>query len=422
MRQRRIVVLSDPADLLRASTLAQACGSPDFAAEAVTPAQLADSCACALVCWSRASIANADFIAAIAKIPPETILGVVLEAGIVPPSGQIIDLSRWRGSARADILSTVSDQAHEIARRGRRRFVIRRIAAAAGVIFGPFAVVAVIVGILGDGPAALERMCRVPGIHSMCQIAGSGGVATPEQDEDFRRAMAGGCSALARLVNEHPENPHSAEARRRVETASRLRIATWHPDEFEIAAPTSALDAISRDRAERLLTQEIATKAKIQCGGMPRKDQWRMIAADYRLGTRTCEQFSDGWRCSAPATLVCKRLTRRLQEVEDCSDAGLHRASLLSKIEGVWGEPGCAVSFRFLVNRQALLIESVRKPAGEAPYRAVSTIVSVSDNGIETRGEDFRAAVISYWTNGVAEQLTWDDGPDRPPGKLRRCG
>lgn len=94
---------------------------------------------------------------------------------------------------------------------------------------------------------------------------------------------------------------------------------------------------------------------------------------------------------------------------------------VLTRIVGVWGESDCAVSFRFRVKDRALLIESVRTPAGRAPYHAVATIIDASGDRIETRDEEFRGAVFSYWTNGVVEQLTWDDGRDTPPSKLRRC-
>lgn len=95
--------------------------------------------------------------------------------------------------------------------------------------------------------------------------------------------------------------------------------------------------------------------------------------------------------------------------------------SILAKIEGDWGEQDCAVSFRFTLKDRALTIDSLRTPAGQARYRSVSTVVAASDDRLETRGEDFRGAVFSYWTNGIAEQLIWDDGRDTPPSKLRRC-
>lgn len=421
MRQKRIVVLSDPSDLLKASTLAQACASPAFWVEAVTPAQFAGAAACTLACWSRASMASADFGAALLRVPDATALGVVFDTGIVPPAGHAIDLSRWRGGAGSPLLSTVRSRAHEVARRGRRWPIARKILSAFWALASVLTAIGVLVGIFGDGPNAVANVCGIPGVKTLCREWGAGGVATREQDEEFRQAMAGGCSALARLAHERPESPHSVEARRRVDEASRLGIPTWEADEFEIAAGNPASNALSRTRAEQLLNEEVAAKAKDQCRKMPRRDQWRLEAADFRVGSRTCEQFSDGWRCSAPATLICKRAVRRVRPLEDCSDEGLKRASLLSRIEGTWGEPGCAVSFRFSFDRQALLIESVRQPAGAAPYRAVSTVVSVSGNQMETRGEDFRAAILSYWTNGVVEQLTWDDGRDTPPSKLRRC-
>ena len=303
MRQKRIVVLSDPADSLKASTLAEACSAPSFSAEAVTPDRFAGTAACTLACWSRTSMANEDFAAALSRVPKASILGVVIDSGIVPPAGPAIDLSRWRGGSGSSLLSTVASRAHVLAGRRGRWSIVGRMLKVFGVLAGVLTAIGLLVGIFGDGPDAVANVCGISGVKSACRAWGLGGVATREQDEEFRRAMAGGCSALARLAHERPESPHSEEARRRVDAASRLGIPTWESDEFEIAAGNPTSNAMSRTRAEQLLIEEVAAKAKDQCGEMPRRGQWRLEAADYRLrfaNLRTIHRWLEVFRAGHP--------------------------------------------------------------------------------------------------------------------------
>lgn len=100
---------------------------------------------------------------------------------------------------------------------------------------------------------------------------------------------------------------------------------------------------------------------------------------------------------------------------------------ILLKLPGIWGEPGCAVTYRFQVRGQALLVDSVRYPPGTAAHHLVATIERAAGDVVNVTGEQpeparGKAAVFTYITNGVTERLTWDDRVSPVPLTLDRCG
>lgn len=97
------------------------------------------------------------------------------------------------------------------------------------------------------------------------------------------------------------------------------------------------------------------------------------------------------------------------------------------KLPGVWGEPGCRVTYRFAIRDQALLVDAERRPDGAPPYRLVATITASEGDAINVTGEQpasarGKAATFTYWTNGATERLTWDDQVSPAPLELDRCG
>jgi hypothetical protein len=97
------------------------------------------------------------------------------------------------------------------------------------------------------------------------------------------------------------------------------------------------------------------------------------------------------------------------------------------KLPGVWGEPGCAVTYRFRISDRALLVDSLRHPAGTAPHHLIATIVRVDSDLMDVFGEQpeearGKAATFTYFTNGRTERLTWDDQTSIVPLELDRCG
>ena len=97
------------------------------------------------------------------------------------------------------------------------------------------------------------------------------------------------------------------------------------------------------------------------------------------------------------------------------------------KLPGTWGEPGCAVTYRFRIRDGALIVDALRRPPGAPPYRLVATIVGADRDVLHAVGEQpeaarGRAATFTYVMNGVTERLTWDDQSGPVPLELDRCG
>jgi hypothetical protein len=100
---------------------------------------------------------------------------------------------------------------------------------------------------------------------------------------------------------------------------------------------------------------------------------------------------------------------------------------ILSRIGGVWGEPGCAVTYRFRIVDRALIIDSLRQPPHTEPYHLVATITPASGDVLNVVGEEpatarGSAATFTYSTNGVVQRLRWDDRVRPVPLDLDRCG
>lgn len=97
------------------------------------------------------------------------------------------------------------------------------------------------------------------------------------------------------------------------------------------------------------------------------------------------------------------------------------------KIPGVWGEPGCAVTYRFEIKEKALIIESLKSPPEMEDYSALGTIEAEQGNLLKTstvsRGADKGvAAEFRYESNGVTEALFWHDKSREMAIRLQRCG
>lgn len=100
-------------------------------------------------------------------------------------------------------------------------------------------------------------------------------------------------------------------------------------------------------------------------------------------------------------------------------------ARIREKIVGVWGEPGCAVTYRFSLKDKALTIDGERRPAGAPPWRLVATetgsegdvLHAVGEAPAEAKGD---AVTFTYSVGGV-ERLTWDDQSGSVPLELDRC-
>jgi hypothetical protein len=95
-------------------------------------------------------------------------------------------------------------------------------------------------------------------------------------------------------------------------------------------------------------------------------------------------------------------------------------------VPGIWGEPGCTMTYRFQIREKALIIESVKSPPGMNPYRAIGTIEAEQGNLLKTstvsNGADKGvAAEFRYDSNGVVESLYWHDKSREMAIRLQRC-
>lgn len=95
-------------------------------------------------------------------------------------------------------------------------------------------------------------------------------------------------------------------------------------------------------------------------------------------------------------------------------------------MNGVWGEPGCAVTFNLALKGDALIMTTKTLPAGYPAWRSVATITTRTTNEIQTvvdepladRGQ---AAVFTYRGNGVTEHLIWRPIHSQVSTTLDRC-
>jgi hypothetical protein len=95
-----------------------------------------------------------------------------------------------------------------------------------------------------------------------------------------------------------------------------------------------------------------------------------------------------------------------------------------SEIQDFWGEPGCAVVYRFVIRDRALIIDRVRRPLGAPALHRVATIILAEGDVLDVRGEEDapgQAATFTYVTNGVTERLYWNDQALRSIEELLPC-
>ena len=99
---------------------------------------------------------------------------------------------------------------------------------------------------------------------------------------------------------------------------------------------------------------------------------------------------------------------------------------ITQKLPGLWGEQDCAVTFRFAVRDEALIVDAERRPPGTSPFRLVARITGSRGDVMEVRGLEPReaegiAATFTYESAGDVERLLWDDQISPHPSELERC-
>jgi hypothetical protein len=102
------------------------------------------------------------------------------------------------------------------------------------------------------------------------------------------------------------------------------------------------------------------------------------------------------------------------------------RAELVKAINGVWGEPGCDVTWRITIEGGALSASLNKRDATMAPHNFVGSITSMEPDRIEVRGErpaiaNGRAASFILDGSGSIPRLTWHDHSDKVQTVFERC-
>jgi len=133
---------------------------------------------------------------------------------------------------------------------------------------------------------------------------------------------------------------------------------------------------------------------------------------------------------SAPG-LIEQRAKEIGEDVKEIRAAILPKAAapprIVRELPGTWGEPGCAVTYRFRIQERALIVDSVRRPSGAASHHLVATIVGAEGDAMNVTAEQPESArgtaiTFTYTSNGVTERLTWEDQGLPVPLELDRCG
>jgi len=148
------------------------------------------------------------------------------------------------------------------------------------------------------------------------------------------------------------------------------------------------------------------------------------IFAAFGIAGGVLSQIDSGSEPGRDSSEVREGIDRILAEVRPRS---VPPARILLKLPGVWGETGCAVTYRFQLRDRALLVDSIRHPPATTAHHLVATITSAEGDVMNVTAEQpetarGKAAVFTYNTNGATERLMWDDRVRPVPMELDRCG
>jgi hypothetical protein len=138
---------------------------------------------------------------------------------------------------------------------------------------------------------------------------------------------------------------------------------------------------------------------------------------------------------SAPGAIEAeaRRANVQLEAVRKSNDAiarelGATGNSIArAKIPGIWGEPGCAVTYRFEIREKALTISSLKSEPGMVAYKGVGSIEAEQGNVLKTATASEGATkgisvAFRYQNDGIKERLIWEDKANEMPTVLERCG
>lgn len=102
------------------------------------------------------------------------------------------------------------------------------------------------------------------------------------------------------------------------------------------------------------------------------------------------------------------------------------RAKLAKSMSGLWGEPGCDVTWRVAIDGAALRATLEKKPVGQGAFELLASITSATATQLSVVGETpqaakGRAATFVLDQSGAIPKLTWDDRSSDVPLVLEPC-
>ncbi|HYD38932.1 MAG TPA: hypothetical protein VEA60_15030 [Allosphingosinicella sp.] len=267
---------------------------------------------CVIACWSAAA-EIAGMAEALAAYPRERRMVARLDATAPYPDGEAVDLTSWRGGAGNPRLLLLREGIRKLAASAGDRRRMRLFKFVGGVV---------VIGGLGFTVDLLElpdHLCKVSALRPVCSKFGWGGVPTPEQERDYREALAGGCSGLRDFVRRADGNPRVGDAQRKLDGARDASARRWRPTERRLAMFSTGAAAAGRASAEAAAARGASDTASRLCGGYRLSPAFRVRGSAAEMGPWQCGRDLDGWRCAAPGEAVCSLEMLEIVAGEECS-------------------------------------------------------------------------------------------------------
>ena len=317
---RSAFLLCSPDFFQLAQKLETALAEPGLTLEQVEPSKAGAAKAarkrsrCVVLCWSSKLQLDdgGPWAKTIARARKQGRCVVVLfEQGCAFTEDQPIDLSRWRGSPLAPAIAVVRDRLKScFSRVGRRRLK--------GLLgLGGGSSVVVVLAFTVDVGTLVGSACQSGWARPICAQFGWGGVPTNLQESSYRAAQAKGCEGLRELVRTDPDNPRVEDAQRLLGASRSVERSRWHPAERHLPLFIAGPAESTRAAAEEATRSASSQRARELCAPYEASSLMRLESSQPEAPL-SCEASSDGWRCTADGTALCKIAQLQTETAEIC--------------------------------------------------------------------------------------------------------
>jgi len=302
-----------------AQKLKAALAEPGVILEQVEPGEISAAKAarkrssCLVLCWSSGlDVDNGPWKKTVARATKQGRCVVVLfEQGGGFTTDQSVDLSRWRGSPLAPAIAVARDRLKScFSHVGRRR-----LKALLGVSGGSSVVV--VLALTVDINTLVDMACRSGWARPICAQFGGGDVPTHAEEEAYRAALEKGCEGLREFVRTEPDNPRVEDAQRLLGASRRVDQSRWQPAERRLPLFIAGPAATTRAGAEEAARTASDQRARELCAPYGASSLMRLESSRQEAQLR-CEASSDGWRCTADGSALCRIGQLRTETSEIC--------------------------------------------------------------------------------------------------------